>query len=217
MKSLFWILYCICTSSICVLITRIFAKKDEELKKVHKNIDLIIMYTIVLLIQMLNIFLLKEQTLIKTFFLTLIINYLAVSSYTDQKIMQLFRMVNVIMLGISAIFYACIFLTMTDAAGKWLVFMELLLSIIVYCIAGIRHRCGIGDVFVLIICELYAATTADVVKFVNISIFLICGAIIIFSLINIKDMIKKNRTKKPFVLSIAIAFYIIMFSQCLYC
>lgn len=215
MKILLWILYCICTSSICVLITRIFAKKDEELKKVHKNIDLIIMYTIVLLIQMLNIFLLKEQTLIKTFFLTLIINYLAVSSYTDQKIMQLFRMSNVIMLGISAIFYACIFLTMADA-GKWLVFIELLLSIIVYCIAGIRHRCGIGDVFVLIVCELYAATTADVVKFVNISIFLICGAIIIFSLINIKDIIKKNITKKPFVLSIAIAFYISMFSQCLY-
>lgn len=173
------------------------------------------MYTIVLLIQLLNVFLLKEQTLIKTFFLTLIINYLAVSSYTDQKIMQLFRVLNVIMLGISAIFYACIFLTMADA-GKWLVFIELLLSIIVYCIAGIRHRCGIGDVFVLIVCELYAATTADVVKFVNISIFLICGAIIIFSLINIKDIIKKNITKKPFVLSIAIAFYISMFSQCLY-
>lgn len=190
-------------------------KKDEELKKVHTNIDLIIMYTIVLLIQLLNVFLLKEQTLIKTFFLTLIINYLAVSSYTDQKIMQLYRMLNVIMLGISAIFYACIFLTMADA-GKWLVFIELLLSIIVYCIAGIRHRCGIGDVFVLIVCELYAATTADVVKFVNISIFLICGAIIIFSLINIKDIIKKNITKKPFVLSIAIAFYISMFSQCLY-
>jgi len=215
MKILLWILYCICTSSICVLTTRIFAKKDEELKKVHTNIDLIIMYTIVLLIQLLNVFLLKEQTLIKTFFLTLIINYLAVSSYTDQKIMQLFRVLNVIMLGISAIFYACIFLTMADA-GKWLVFIELLLSIIVYCIAGIRHRCGIGDVFVLIVCELYAATTADVVKFVNISIFLICGAIIIFSLINIKDIIKKNITKKPFVLSIAIAFYISMFSQCLY-
>lgn len=198
------VLYIILTSLIAPTVIYVLARIDKELFEVYRKKELLLIYFVVIVLQTVILMLVHFMISFNILYVSIIINYLTVVSYTDEKLKQIHRIVNMVMVCLSVL------LSMLINPLKWQLIVILCIYALLLFISSYLGNLGFGDIFIFISVSFFFASFNyfNLLQFITILIFHMSLSVSVFGILNFTKLIKHDKEKRPYALSIFIAFYI---------